>query len=142
MSVFDGLGAAAAIIQFIEYGIKFGNKAIAAYKGQPEFAELNRITDEFQKSTDGFIGSLQIRSTGPDSGEAVLIQIAEECKQHAEELSQLIDGIQMKPEEKSFWNALKMTSKSQMKKNDILAKQRALRQARQRCQEQLNFMIR
>lgn len=143
MSVFDGLGAAAAIMQFIGYSIKFSNKAIATYKGHPELAGVKVETDELQTSTNALIDNLNLRSTGPDSGEAVLIRIAEDCQHHAGELIRIIDSVGvMKPEKRSFWDALKTTSKSQMKKNEIGEKQKALRQARFRCQEQLLLMIR
>lgn len=144
MSVFDGLGAAAAIIQFIGVGIKLSNKAIAVYKDKDrqEFASLKQQTNDFQTSTKVLVDNLHVRSTGPDSGEAMLMRIAEDCQQHAAELVQLIDSVQMKPEEKSIWNALKMTTKSEMKAKEIVAKRKELKQARHRCQEQLSLMLR
>lgn len=143
MSAFDALGAAAATIQFIGVGIKLSNKAIAVYKDQcqQEFTTLKQLTEEYQTSTDGFVNSLKLRSTGPNSGEAVLIHIVKDCQQHAVELVRLIESVQMKPGEKSIWKAVKMTTKSEFKSKDIVAKQKALKQARQRCQEQLSVMV-
>jgi hypothetical protein len=51
MSVFDVLGAAATILQFVEYGIKFGNKVIAIHKNRSDLAELHQLTREFQRTT-------------------------------------------------------------------------------------------
>lgn len=143
MSAFDALGAAAATIQFIGVGIKLSNKAIAVYKdqSQQESTTLKQLTEEYQTSTDGFVNSLKLRSTGPNSGGAVLIHIAKDGQQHAVELVRLIESVQMKPGEKSIWKAVKMTTKSEFKSKDIVAKQKALKQARQHCQEQLSVMV-
>lgn len=134
MSAFDALGAAAAIIQFIGVGIKLSNKAIAVYKdqGKQEFTTLKQETKQFQTSTDEFVNSLKLRSTGPNSGEALLIIIAKDCQQHAVRLVRLIESVQMKPGEKSIWKAVKTTTKSEFKSKDIVAKQKALEQARRR----------
>lgn len=142
MSVFDVLGATASIIQFIDYGIRFGNKVVAVYGGRGWFAELDQMTLDFQQTNQSFKTNLQLRSTGPDSGEEVLLRIADECQQTAEELTQLIDRLSMKQEEKSKWSAFKSTTKLEFRKNEVLAKQQKLELLRQRCHEQLSIMIR
>jgi hypothetical protein len=142
MSVFDVLGATASIIQFLEYGIKFSNKVIAIYGGKGRFRELHQMTEDFQQTNQSFKENLQLSSTGPDSGEEVLLKIAEECQQAAEELAQLISRISMKQEEKSKWNAFKSTTKTEYRKDEVIAKQQRLELLRQRCHEQLSIMIR
>jgi hypothetical protein len=142
MSVFDVLGATATIIQLVEYGIKFGEKAIAVYGGGGAFAELDQMTQDFQQTNQSFMGNLQLKSTGSDSGEEAILRIAKDCQKTAEELTQLISRITMKPGDKSRWNAIKITSKTEFKKSEVLAKQQKLRSLRQRCHEQLSVMIR
>jgi acyl-CoA reductase-like NAD-dependent aldehyde dehydrogenase len=142
MSVFDVLGATATIIQFIEYGIKFGGKAIAVYNGGSQFADLNQTTKDFQQTNEAFKANLQLRSTGPDSGEEVLLKIAEECRQTAEELTQLIGRLSMKQGERSRWKALKSTIIIEYKKKGVSTLQGKLELRRQRCHEQLTIMIR
>jgi hypothetical protein len=127
MSVFDALGATATIIQLVEYGIKFGEKAIAVYGGGGAFAELDLMTKDFQQTNQSFMNNLRLKSTGPDSGEEALLRIAKDCQKTAEELTQLISQITMKPGEKSRWNALKSTTKTEYKKSEVLAKQQKLR---------------
>lgn len=100
------------------------------------------MTQEFQQTNQNFKRNLQLRSTGPNSGEEVVLQIAEECQQTAEELTQLMGRISMKHEERSKWNAFKSTARTEYKKNEILAKQQKLELLRQRCHEQLSIMIR
>lgn len=56
MSVFDALGAAATILQFIEYGIKFGNKVVVAYKGRSELAELRQLIRDYQQKNESLQG--------------------------------------------------------------------------------------
>jgi len=142
MSVFDDLGATAAIIQFVEHGIKFGEKAIAVYGGGGAFAELDQMTQDFQQTNQSFMDNLQLKSRGSVWGEEALLRIAKDCQKTAEELTQLISRITMKPGEKSRWNALKSTTKIEYKKSEVLAKQQKLRTLRQRCHEQLSIMIR
>jgi hypothetical protein len=141
MSVFDVLGATATIIQFIEYGIKFGGKAIAIYNGGGQFADLNQTTKDFQQTNETFKANLQLRSTGPGSGEEVLLKIAEECQQTADELTDLISALSMKQGERSRWKALKSTTKTEYRKDEVLAKQQKLELLRRRCHEQLSIMI-
>jgi hypothetical protein len=142
MSVVDVLGATATIISFIEYGIKFGGKAIAVYNGRGDAAELDQIAQDFQQTNQSFMSNLQLESTGPDSGEEVPLKIAEECQQTAEELRNMISGMTMKPGENSRWNAVKMTGRAERKKPKLLAKQQKLEDLRRRCHEQLSIMIR
>jgi hypothetical protein len=142
MSVFDVLGATATIIQFIEYGVRFGSKVVAVYGGRGRFAELDRMTQNFQQTNEEFKKRLQLRSPGPDSGEEVLIRIAEECQQTATELTQLICRLSMKQEEKSKWKALVSTTKTEYRKDDVVAKREKLELLRQRCHEQLGIMMR
>jgi hypothetical protein len=141
MSVFDVLGATATIIQFIEYGIKFGGIAIAVYNGGGRFAELDQMTQDFQQRNQTFKENLQLRSTGPDSGEEALLKIADECQQTAKELSELISSLSMKPGRKSKRTAFKITTKTEFNKKDVLEKQK-LERLRTRCHEQLTIMIR
>jgi hypothetical protein len=141
MSIFDVLGATATIIQFIEYGIKFGGKAIAVYNGGGRFAELDQMTQDFQQTNQTFKENLQLRSTDPGSGEEVLLKIAEECQQTAEELTGLISSLSMKQGERSGWKALKITTRTEYKKDEVLAKQQKLELLRRRCHEQLSVMI-
>jgi hypothetical protein len=101
MSVFDALSATATIIQLVEYGIKFGEKAIAVYGGGGAFAELDLMTKDFQQTNQSFMNNLRLKPTGPDSGEEALLRIAKDCQKTAEELTQLISQITMKPGEKS-----------------------------------------
>jgi hypothetical protein len=141
MSIFDVLGATATIIHFIEYGIKFGGKAIAVYNGGGRFAELDQMTQDFQQTNQTFKENLQLRSTDPGSGEEVLLKIAEECQQTAEELTGLISSLSMKQGERSGWKALKITTRTEYKKDEVLAKQQKLELLRRRCHEQLSVMI-
>lgn len=141
MSVFDVLGATATIIQFIDYGIKFGGKAIAIYNGGGQFSDLNQTTKDFQQTNETFKAILQLRSTGPGSGEAALLKLADECQQTAEELTQLISQISMKQGEKGKWKAFKSTTKTEYRKDEVLAKQQKLESLRRRCHEQLIIMI-
>lgn len=142
MSVFDVLGATATVIQFIEYGIKFGGKAIDVYNGGGRFAELDQMTKDFQQTNQSFKTDLQLKSTGPGSGEEALLKIADECQQTAEKLSELICSLSMKSGRKSKWSAFMSTTKTEFKKKDVLAKQEKLELLRTRCHEQLTIMIR
>ena len=75
MSVFDALGAAATILQFVEYGIKFGNKVLDVYKSRSELAELCQATRDYQQQNEAFKENLRQRSPSPSSGEALLMKI-------------------------------------------------------------------
>ncbi|GAB7332608.1 hypothetical protein MBLNU13_g04376t1 [Cladosporium sp. NU13] len=121
MSVFDALGAAATILQFIEYGIKFGNKVVVAYKNRK---------------------NLRLRSSDRSSGEVILIKIAEDCHQTATDLVDLLGGFILKDEDKSRFNALTIVAEGEWKKKDIQAKQTELEVLRQQCHEQLSIVIR
>jgi hypothetical protein len=81
MSVFDALGAAATILQFVDYGIKFGNKVVAVYKNRSDLAELHKLTRDFQQANETFKEVLLLRSSNPNPGEILLIKIAEDCHQ-------------------------------------------------------------
>jgi len=142
MSVFDALGAAATILQFIEYGIKFGNKVVVAYKGRSELAELRQLIRDHQQKNESFKENLRLRSSDPSSGEVILIKIAEDCHQTATDLVDLLGGFIPKDEDKSRFNALKIVAKGEWKKKDIQAKQTQLEVLRQQCHEQLSVVIR
>jgi hypothetical protein len=142
MSVFDALGAAATIIQFIGYGVKLSNKTIAIYRGRHQFADLLSMTQSFEGQNQMFMENLRLRSAGPDSGEEFLIQIAKQCQQTANELIQLINQIAVEQGQKSkrsaFWSAVK----TNFKEKDVLAKREELECLQVRCHEQLTAMMR
>jgi hypothetical protein len=141
MSVFDVLGAAATILQFVEYGIKFGNKVIAIHKNRSDLAELHQLTREFQRTNEAFKESIRLRSPSPNSGEALLIKIAEDSHQNATDLADLLDGLILKEDDKSKRSAFEYAVKGEWKKKEILAKQRGLEVLRQQCHEQLSVIV-
>lgn len=93
MSVFDALGAAATILQFVEYGVKFGSKVVAVYKNRSELAELQQLTQGFQQENRAFKENLSSRSPNPSSGEALLMKIAEDCHRTAMDLAELLETL-------------------------------------------------
>jgi hypothetical protein len=141
MSVFDALGAAATIIQFVEYSIKFGNKVVAVYKNRSDLAELYQLTSDFQRANKKFKESLLLRSSNPNSGETLLIKIAEDSHRTATSLVDLLDGLTLKEDDRSKRSAFKIAVKGERKKKEILAKQRELEALRQRCHEQLSVIV-
>ena len=142
MSVFDSLGAAATILQFVDYGIKFGNKVAAVYRNRSELAELRQTIRDYQQRSEAFKEDLQLRQSNPSSGEIVLMKIAEDCHQTATDLVDLLGGFILKDDDKSRLNALKIVANGEWKKKDILAKQNQLEVLRQQCHEQLSVIIR
>jgi hypothetical protein len=107
MSVFDILGAIATIIQFVEYGVSFSNKAIAVYNNRGELTDLRKSIREYQQQNDDFKTNLQLRAPHPTSPEALLIQIAEECQQTANGLLDILDRLTLQGTEKSKLTAIK-----------------------------------
>jgi hypothetical protein len=142
MIVVDALGAAATILQFVDYGIKFGNKVVAVYKNRSELAELRENICEYQQRSKVFQKDLQLRQSNLSSGETLLVKIAEDCHQTATDLVGLLGGFILKDEDKSRLNAFKIVAKGEWKKKDILAKQSRLEPLRQQCHEQLSVIIR
>ena len=142
MSVFDALGAAATILQFVEYGIKFGNKVLDVYKSRSELAELCQATRDYQQQNEAFKENLRQRSPSPSSGEALLMKIAENCHQTATELADLLAGFNMKDGDKKWIKALKITAKGELKKKEIQEKQSKLEDLRQQCHKQLSVIVR
>jgi hypothetical protein len=142
MSVFDALGAAATILQFVDYGIKFGNKVVAVYKNRSDLAELHKLTRDFQQANETFKEVLLLRSSNPNPGEILLIKIAEDCHQTATDLTNLLDGLVLKDDDKSKRSAFKVALRGEWKKKDILAKQHELELLRQKCHEQLSVIVR
>lgn len=141
MSVFDILGAIATIIQFVEYGVSFSNKAIAVYNNRGELTDLRKSIREYQQQNDDFKTNLHLRAPHPNSPEALLIQIAEECQQTANGLLDILDRLTLQGTEKSKLTAIKITWRIERRKKDILAKQQQLEGLRQRCREQLDSII-
>jgi hypothetical protein len=123
MSVFDALGAAATILQFVEYGIKFGNKVVAVYKNRSDLAELHQLTSEFQRANEAFKEGLRRRTSNPNSGETLLIKIAEDSHTSATGLANLLGGLVPKENDKSKWSAIKIAGKGEWKKKEMLVKQ-------------------
>ena len=144
MSVFDALGAAATILQFVEYGIKFGNKVLDVYKSRSELAELDQAIRDYQQQNEAFKDNLHLhlRSPDPNSGEALLIKIAEDCHQTATELADLLAGFNVKDGDKKWIKALKITAKGELKKKEIQEKQSKLEDLRQQCHKQLSVIVR
>ena len=142
MSVFDALGAAAAIAQFIGYGIKLSNKAIAIYGGRHQFSDLLSATQSFGEQNQKFMDEMVLKSTDPTSGEGHLLQIARQCKQTADELMQIITSTMTESGQKSKRGALKSALKTSSKEKDVLAKREELERLRLRCHEQLTVMMR
>jgi hypothetical protein len=145
MSAFDALGAAAAILQFVGFGIKFGNKVVAIYKDRSELSELQQITREFQRANKAFEQDLRRRSSNPldpSSGEALLMKVAEDCHTTATELADLLSGVLQKGQDKSKKKALMTALLGEWKKKEIVSKQDRLEVLRQRCHEQLGVVIR
>ena len=141
MSVFDILGAIATIIQFVEYGVSFSNKAIAVYHNRDGVTALRKSIREYQQQNDEFKKNLHLRAPNPTSPEALLIQIAEECQQTANGLLDILDRLTLQGTEKSKLTAIKITWRIERRKKDILAKQQQLEGLRQRCREQLDSII-
>lgn len=141
MSVFDILGAIATIIQFVEYGVSFSNKAIAVYNNRGELTDLRKSIREYQQQNDDFETNLHLRAPHPTSPEALLIQIAEECQQTANGLLDILDRLTLQGTEKSKLTAIKITWRIERRKKDILAKQQQLEGLRQRCRDQLDSII-
>ena len=100
MSVFDALGAAATILQFIECGIKFGNKVVVAYKGCSELAELRQLIRDYQHKNESFKENLRLRSSNPSSGEVICLKVAEDCHQMATDLVDQLGGLIPQDEDK------------------------------------------
>lgn len=142
MSVFDALGAAATILQFVEYGIKFGNKVLDVYKSRSELAELGQAIRDYHQQNEAFRDNLHLRSPDPNSGEALLIKIAEDCHQTATELADLLTGFNVKDGDKKWIKALKITAKGELKKKEIQEKQSKLEDLRQQCHKQLSVIVR
>lgn len=142
MSLFDILGAIATIIQFVDYGVSFSNKAIAVYNNRGELTDLLKSIREYQKQNDEFKTNLQLRAPHPDSPEALLIKIAEECYQTANALLETLDRLTMPDKERSKVIAIRIAWRIERSKKDILAKQQQLEGLRQRCHEQLNVLMR
>jgi hypothetical protein len=142
MSVFDALGAAATILQFVEYGIKFGNRVVAVYKNRSDLAELHQMTLEFQQTNKAFREDLHLRSSRSDPGELLLIEIAGDCHRAATDLADLLDRLILKENNRSKRRALKATLMGEWKKEEILTKQHELKVLRQRCHEQLIIVVR
>jgi hypothetical protein len=142
MSVFDALGAAATILQFVEYGIKFGNRVVAVYKNCSGLAELHQMTLEFQQTIKAFREDLHLRSSHSDPGELLLIEIAGDCHRAATDLADLLDRLILKENNRSKRRALKATLMGEWKKEEILTKQHELKVLRQRCHEQLIVVVR
>ena len=69
MSVFDILGAIATMIQFVEYGVSFSNKAIAIHKNRGELPDLLKSIREYQRLNNEFQKCLHLRAPNPTSPE-------------------------------------------------------------------------
>jgi hypothetical protein len=141
MSIFDILGAIATIIQFVEYGVSFSNKAIAVYNNCGELTDLRQSIRESQQQNDDFRTSLDILAPNPTSPEALLLKIAEECQPIADGLLDILDRLTLEGTEKSKLTAIKITWRIERRKKDILAKQQQLEGLRQRCHEPLRVII-
>lgn len=142
MSVFDALGAAAAIIQFIECGIDLSNKTIAIYKGRHQFSDLLSMTQSFEKENQRFIEDLHLKSKSPDSGEELLIQTAKQCQQTADELTRLISQMSLRQGEKGKIKSLRSAIKTKYGEKDVLDKRDELERLRKSCHEQLTAIMR
>jgi len=142
MSVFDILGAIATIIQFVEYGVSFSNKAMAIHKNRGELPDLLKSLREYQRQNNEFQTSLHLHAPNPTSPEAVLIKIAEECHQTAKALLDMLKPLTLQGKEKSKFDAIKITWRIERRKNDILDKQQQLKGLRKRCHHQLSVVIR
>jgi hypothetical protein len=141
MSVFDILGAIATIIQFVEYGVSFSNKAIAIHKNRGELPDLLKSLREYQRKNDEFQTSLHLHAPNPTSPEAFLVETAEECHQTAKGLLDMLEQLTLQGKEKSRVDAIKITWKIERRKKDILAKQQQLEGLRKRCHDQLSVVI-
>ena len=142
MSVFDVLGAAATIVQFIEIGIKVTNKTIDIYNGQHQFSELLSLTQDFDEENQNFMQSLRLQSTGPGSAEELLLKTAKRCQQSANELIQLINQISMKEGEKQKRKAFRSALKTKWREKDVLTKREELEQHRSHLHGQLIMIMR
>lgn len=144
MSVFDALGAAAAILQFVNCGVKLGVRAIAIYEGRGELADLQTETRKFQQRNEEFKATLHLRSPNPSSGEALLISIADDCHSKATDLADLLTELLSEAQGKSKVTAIKVAFKAELKKNkrEISGKRAELEALRQQCHEQLGVIIR
>lgn len=142
MSVFDALGAVAAIAQFIEIGIKLTNKTIEIYNGQHQFSELLSLTQNFERENQEFMRNLRLQSTESGSAEELLLQTAKRCQQSANELIQLINQISMKQGEKQKRKAFRSAIKTKWREKDVLTKREELEQHRFHLHGQLIMIMR
>jgi hypothetical protein len=109
----DAQEDSATILQFVDYGIKFGNKVVAVYKNRSELAELRENICEYQQRSKVFQKDLQLRQSNLSSGETLLVKIAEDCHQTATDLVGLLGGFILKDEDKSWLNAFKIVAKGE-----------------------------
>ena len=145
MSPFDALGAAAAILQFIDFGLRLGNKAIDVYSSKngtsKDLEELGKTNEEFQARNDALISRCQSVVASGGQAEEALLRIAQECKQAAQDLAELIDKLRIKGE-KTAWKSFVVAVKSERKREEVKLKQQELQRWRAECHEQLLKMLR
>lgn len=144
MSPFDALGAAAAILQIIELGVKLGDGAIKVYNSKEgtsrELEELGKTTAVFEARNEEVVARCKSAGSGTASDNA-LLNIALQCRQTATTLVQLVDELKIKGD-RTAWKAVKLVVKSEFKKDEIKGKQRELKQWRTECNEQILKMLR
>lgn len=144
MSAFDALGAAAAILQFVDFGLRLGNKAIDVYNSKNgtsrDLQELGKTNEEFQARNDALIRQCRSGTSSGGQAEEALLRIAEKCKQAAQGLADLIEKIRIKGE-KTAWKSFVVAVKSERKREEVRLKQQELQRWRAECHEQLLKMI-
>jgi len=142
MSVFDVLGAAATIIQFIQYGVEFGNQVVAIYNNHSEMTELRKSIREYQLENDKFQRKIRLRAPDPSPDEALLNETAERCRQAAQDLMDILDPLVIQDDGKSKKAAVRIAFRIKRRGKDILAKQQQLEILRQKCHKQVSEIVR
>ncbi|GIZ38534.1 hypothetical protein CKM354_000195000 [Cercospora kikuchii] len=144
MGPFEALSAAAAIAQFIEYGLRITATAVDIYKSSSgTTTQLQHVTDmttRFRELNVTIEADCRKYSRTQDPGEKVLGAIAAETRTAANQLLVFLDGLRLKGPKttaNSFMNALKIDRKH----SKLEAHQAKLRALREQLHDHILKMI-
>jgi hypothetical protein len=136
------LGSAAAIAQFVDFGLKILSNAREIYSSvsgaTEENSSLGDATREMQRLTEKLI---TLELVGGTDEEQLLISLVSECRSLSSQLLALLDKIKAK-DPKSKFQIIRAAAKSKLYENEKLALQRRLDDCKLRLDRVLSALSR
>jgi hypothetical protein len=117
MHPISAIGVAAAVVAFVDFGLKVANAAEKAHHSATGSVEENESVKQMKNRLIGIVHELQ-QKQGAAQNNGPWIKLVTECEETSRELSQLLDSLKLK-DRNSRTEALCVGLKTVWKKDEV-----------------------